>query len=436
MAEPTGHPPPRPGVRLLAVVLVPFALGYFLSYLYRSVNAVTAPDLVRDLGLSASGLGFLTAAYLLAFAGFQLPLGVLLDRFGPRRVQAVLMAVTGLGALIFASAGGLWTLSAGRALIGIGCAGALMSGFKAVALWLPEERRALGNSTIMAVGGLGIFAATMPADFAIQAVGWRGLFLGLMAMSLAVASLIYFAVPERPGRAASEPWRRQIEVVIRIFSDPVFWRLAPLVALTAGSHIAIQTLWAGPWLSHVAGLGREAVAANLAAMAIGFLLGTLAMGAIADWLGRRGIGLLHVMLGYNVVFLTAQFAIMLQWTSAASLLWVIFGMVGPGGVLAFPWLSRYFGVGFAGRANTALNFILFLTAFLVQYMIGAIIDLWPATQAGAYPPQAYQASFGLFLGLQAVALVWYLLRPPHQEVTAAMAEKDCHHDQNATEPLR
>lgn len=423
MAEPTSHAPPRPGVWLLAGVLVPFALGYFLSYLYRSVNAVTAPDLVRDLGLSASELGFLTAAYLLAFAGFQLPLGVLLDRFGPRRVQSVLMAVTGVGALIFAAAGGLWTLSAGRAFIGMGCAGALMSGFKAVALWLPEERRALANSIIMAVGGLGIFAATMPANFAIQAVGWRGLFLGLMMMSLAVAALIYLAVPERPSPPVGENWRRQVEVVVRIYSDPVFWRLAPLVALTTGSHIAIQTLWAGPWLSQVAGLGRDAVAANLAAMAIGFLIGTLAMGAIADWLGRRGIGLLHVMLGFIAVFLTAQLAIMLQWTSVASLIWVVFGTVGSGGVLAFPWLSRYFGVGVAGRASTALNFIIFSTAFVVQYMIGAIIDRWPATPAGAYPPQAYQVSLGLFLGLQAVALVWYLSRPPHQRATAAIVEK-------------
>jgi MFS family permease len=408
---------------MLASILVPFALGYLLSYLYRSVNAVTAPDLVRDIGLSASELGFLTAVYLLTFAGFQLPLGMLLDRFGPRRVQAVLMAVTGVGALLFAAAGGLWMLSAGRALIGIGCAGALMAGFQAVALWLPEERRALANSIIMAVGGIGIFAATIPADYVIQAVGWRGLFLGLTMISFAVAALIYFAVPERAGRPRGENWRRQVAVVVRIYSDPVFWRVAPLVALTAGSQIAIQTLWAGPWFSDVAGLERDAVAANLAAMAVGFLVGTLVLGAVADWLGRRGIGLLHVMLGFIAAFGTAQLAIVMQWTGAASLLWVIFGMVGQGGILAYPWLSRYFGVALAGRANTALNFLTFITAFLVQYLIGAIIDLWPVTPAGGYPPQAYQAGFGLFLGLQLMALIWYLLKPPHQRATAAIAEK-------------
>ena len=146
---------PRLGPGLIVSILAPFALGYFLSYLYRSVNAVTAPDLVRDIGLSAGELGFLTAAYLLAFAGFQLPLGVLLDRYGPRRVQAVLMAVTGAGALLFAAAGGFWTLSAGRALIGIGCAGGLMAGFQAVALWLrsgSDGHRALVRGYLEAAG--------------------------------------------------------------------------------------------------------------------------------------------------------------------------------------------------------------------------------------------------------------------------------------------
>jgi MFS family permease len=423
MTEPAAPARPQLTPVLVASILAPFALGFLLSYLYRSVNAVTAPDLVRDIGLSASELGFLTAAYLLAFAGFQLPLGVLLDRFGPRRTQTVLMALTGVGALIFAASGGLWGLSAGRALIGIGCAGGLMAGFQAVALWLPEERRALANSIIMAVGGVGIFAATMPADFVIQAIGWRGLFLGLTSLSFAVAALIWFAVPERGVRPAGETWRRQAEIVARIYSDPVFWRVAPLVALCAGSQVAIQTLWAGPWLSDVAGMDRDAVAANLAAMAIGYLVGTLVMGAIADWLGRRGIGLLDVMLGYIAVFLMVQLAIVLNLTSAASLLWLLFGMVGQSGILAYPWLSRYFGVGIAGRANTALNFITFTTAFAVQYIIGAIIDLWPVTAEGGYPAQAYQVSLGLFLGLQVLALIWYLLRPPPQLAKAPIAEK-------------
>ena len=124
-------------VRLAFTVLAPFACGYFLSYLFRAVNAVVAPDLVRDVGLSASELGLLTAAYLIAFALFQLPLGMLLDRFGPRRVQTVLLCCAAAGGLLFAIADDVVTLTFARALIVLGIAGGLMAGFKAVVLWLP-----------------------------------------------------------------------------------------------------------------------------------------------------------------------------------------------------------------------------------------------------------------------------------------------------------
>jgi hypothetical protein len=155
-------------------------------------------------------------------------------------------------------------------------------------------------------------------------------------------------------------------------------------------------------------------------IAIGFLIGTLIQGGLADWLGRRGVGLLHVMLGYAAVYMVVELAIILEWTAAAGPLWFVFGMVGQSGVLSFPWLARYFGVALAGRASTALNFVIFSTAFLAQYGIGAIIDLWPTTAAGNYQPEAYQAAFGTFLGLQVLALVWYLVKAPDQRATATI----------------
>ncbi len=402
------------------LVLGPFALGYFLSYLYRAVNAVVGPDLVRDVGLSAGELGLLTASYLVAFAGFQLPLGVLLDRFGPRRVQTVLVALAGIGALVFSQSHGFIGLSAARALIGIGCAGGLMGSFKAIVLWIRPERRALANGCVMAVGGLGILTATVPAEFAAHEFGWRSLFLGLVALSIVASMLIFFVVPER-GAAKSSPISAQLAAVARIYTDPVFWRLAPFVASTAGVSIALQTLWAGPWLRDVAGFDRSAVARYLALMATGFLCGTLLSGAIADWLGRRGIGLLTVMTAFALVFMTTETLLVVQWLPAVALLWFVFGMVGQSAILAYPWLAGYVGADMAGRANTALNLLVFLTASLTQYVIGRIIDLWPQTATGGYQPAAYRVGFGVCLALQAVCLVWYLLKPP--AASAARQEK-------------
>jgi predicted MFS family arabinose efflux permease len=393
----------------LLMGLAPFALGYFLSNLFRAVNAVVAPNLAADLGLGAAELGLLTSAYLFAFALFQLPLGVLLDRFGPRRVQAALLGCAAVASLLFAIGRDSATLTCARALIGLGFAGGLMSGFKAVVLWVPEPRRALANGVIMAFGALGVLVATVPTELAVQAVGWRAVFVALSAITFAVAALIFLAVPERGASATGEDLARQIAALLRILSDGAFWRLAPLLASTAGSHIAIQTLWAGPWFRDVAGLDRIGVANHLMVVAIAFFVGILLTSAVADWFVRRGVDLLTVMLGFIAVFLLSELAIVLQWTSLNLLMWVVFGMTGQVAVLAYPWLASYFGAALSGRAQTAMNLVLFLAAFGAQYAIGAIIDLFPTTPGGGYDPTGYQVGFGVFLAAQLLALVWYLL---------------------------
>ena len=401
-------PTPATSTALLLSVLAPFALGYFLSYLFRAVNAVVGPDLAADLDLSAAGLGLLTSAYLFAFALFQLPLGLLLDRFGPRRVQAALLACAAAGSLLFALGQGIATLASARALIGLGFAGGLMSGFKAVVLWVPEPRRALANAAIMSFGALGILVATTPTELAVEAVGWRAVFIALAAITFAVAALIFIAVPEQSASATSERLARQVASLLGILRDPAFWRLAPLLATTAGTHIAIQTLWAGPWFRDVAGLDRIAVANHLMAMAVAFLAGILLSGAVADWFVRRGVDLLSVMLGFLVLFLCSELAIVLQWTSINLPMWIVFGMTGQAGVLAYPWLSSHFGAAQSGRATTAMNLVLFLFAFGAQYAIGAIIDLFPSGPSGGYDPRGYQVGFGVFLAAQVLALGWYL----------------------------
>ena len=189
-------------------VLTPFAAGYFLTYLLRAVNAVVAPDLVGELGLSAAELGLLTAAYLGAFALFQLPLGVLLDRYGPRRVQAALVSVAATGCALFAMGSDVLTLTLARGMIGLGFAGGLMSGFKAIVIWVPEPRRALANACVMSFGALGLLTATAPSELATQVIGWRMLFFALAAITLATALVILTVVPEREAEPATARGKR------------------------------------------------------------------------------------------------------------------------------------------------------------------------------------------------------------------------------------
>ncbi|MDH3595567.1 MAG: MFS transporter [Rhodospirillales bacterium] len=409
MTSSSGASKPLGTAATALIVLGPFALGYFLSYLFRSVNAVVAPNLVSDIGLTAGELGLLTAAYLFAFAAFQLPLGLLLDRHGPRRVQAALLCCAAAGSLLFSLAEGAMTLTAARALIGLGFAGGLMSGFKAVVLWVPEPRRALANACVMAFGALGILVATVPVEIAVQAVGWRAVFLFLAAITLAVAALVFLVVPERSTAAAGGGFAGQIASLVRIYKDPAFWRLAPLLATSAGTHIGIQTLWSGPWFRDVAGFDRSGVATHLMYMAIAFLVGILLSGAVADWFVRRGVDLLTVMICFLLIFFCVELAIVLQWTSVTLLLWVVFGMTGQAAILAYPWLASYFGAELSGRANTAMNLLIFMSAFGVQYAIGEIIDLFPTTATGGYDPRGYQIGFGIFTAAQLLALIWFFL---------------------------
>jgi MFS family permease len=161
-------------------VLLPFAAGYYLSYLFRTINALIAGDLTAELGLSAADLGFLTSVYFLTFAAAQIPIGILLDRYGPRRVQSVLLVIAAVGSTLFAVSDHFLKLLVGRALIGLGVASALTAGLKALVLWFPGDRVPLLNGLMVTLGALGAVTATLPADLLLAWIGWRELF-GLFA---------------------------------------------------------------------------------------------------------------------------------------------------------------------------------------------------------------------------------------------------------------
>ncbi len=391
-------------------VLLPFACGYFMSYLFRSVNAVIAPNLQRDLGIGAGDLGTLTAAYFIAFAAFQLPLGILLDRFGPRRVQACLLLLAALGAAVFAIGSNLGHLVIGRALIGFGVAGGLMAAMKAIALWLPKERWALANGVFMTAGGLGALAATLPVELAMEHAHWTVLFWGLAGLTVAASAMIFLMVPERPGEAKqASSLASQLRECGTLLKDVRFWRIAPVSIIGMGSGMSIQGLWAGPYLRDVGGVDRADTAQLLFVLAAALTAGFTLTGIAADRLQKRGIPLSRTMT-WGVVFYAVVLAAMASALAPTSpLLWIAFGILGNTTVLAYPILSSQFALEQAGRVNTLLNGVVFAFAFIAQAGMGWLIDLWPRTANGNYPAEAYQWTFGLVLALLLLTLGWFLL---------------------------
>ena len=390
-------------LKLLATVWLPFACGFFLSYAFRAINAIISQDLVRDLGLAPAQLGLLTAAYFFTFALAQIPLGVLLDRFGPRRVETVLLLFAATGAAIFCVAQEITMLVFARALIGLGVSACLMAGFKAFVQWFPMSRLASLNGWLLACGGLGVFAASLPAEAALHYTDWRGLFAGVTVLSLLVAALIFFVVPERPRAEAGENWGELLRGVRAVFSTGVFWRMSLVAMAVQGTFLSLQTLWISPWLRDVA--GYESTGGMLAAMAVATIFGFGVSGSLADRLARTGIDHLRVLKAAYVVSICVFALIAAGVTVAVPLMWVTYGFSSGAVItLSYPILSRRFEAGLAGRVNTAINMLVFVWAFVSQWGLGAVIGLWPA-HSGHFAPAGYQAAFGLSLALQIAALL-------------------------------
>lgn len=406
----------RPRLSLLRIFLtiyLPFASAYFVSYVFRSVNAVMSGRLTEDLGLSASDLGLLTAAYFLSFACFQLPLGVLLDRYGPRRVQSVLLLVAAAGALVFSVGQDLGELVAGRILIGFGVAGCLMAAFKAVALWFPQERWPLMNGCMLGMGGLGAVTATAPVEAALEFTDWRGIFAALAGLTVVVAAAIFLVVPERRDQPAPIGLREQLAGLRAIFASRIYWAMMPMLVTVLGTSMAIQSLWAGPWLRDVGDLDRAAVADYLLIGSLALTVGFVAGGLIAEAGRRLGIGLARILIVGMAIFLLIQLVIVLRLDPQGVWPWVLFGFVSNlGTVYGYPLLARHFPLAYAGRANTAINVAAFFAVFAVQYAIGGILDLWRTAEGERYPPEAYSVALGLFLALQVAATLWYLAFRP------------------------
>lgn len=390
-------------------VFIPFAFGYFLSYLYRVVNAVIAPDLIGDLGLGADILGLLTASYFLTFAAFQIPLGVLLDKYGPRQVEAALLIFAALGAGVFAMAQDSASLIAGRALIGFGVSACLMASFKAFTVFYDAGKLPLVNGFIMAAGGMGALAGTAPTELVVQEIGWRGGFWGLAALTLVCALFVYLLVPPTKRPEHKTTISEQMNGVKEVFTSRFFWRIAPITMMSQASFISVQSLWAGPWHHDIGGLERGDVAGSLFWVAAAMVAGFLGLGALSERLGRMGIKTIYVAGTGMFFFMLCQIGIIMEWAVDWHWIWICFGFFGTSGILQYAVLSQHFPTHLAGRVNTAINLMVFITIFILQSLSGQVINLWETTASGGYDPVAYQAAFGMFLSLQIVCYVWFIL---------------------------
>jgi MFS family permease len=401
-------------------VFLAFALAYFLSALIRAITATLSPTLTQEFALTAGDLGLLAGGYFLGFAATQLPLGAWLDRHGPKKVILWFLAVAVLGCVAFSLATSFAGLLAARILCGIGVSACLMAPLTGYRRWFDPGTLLRSNSWMLMTGSMGMVASTLPVQWLMPVLGWRPMFWGLAALVLLSMLLIGSLVPawaavtptaapgapdapDAPAPSYAEVWR-----------NPYFRKLLPLAFFSYGGLVAMQTLWAAPWMTKVAGYSALEAAAGLFWINVAMLLTFWAWGLINPWLARRGWHtdrLVTRVLPYSFVVLALIIVApepMLAWSGA---LWALYCVCCTVVSLTQPAVGMAFAPAMAGRALSAYNLVIFSGVFAVQWGVGLGIDA--LRRIGLPELLAFQLTMGLFLLCCIMSYLYFLLPRRH-----------------------
>ena len=405
--------------REAVTVFLVFASAYFISALIRAITATLAPTLTQEFALSARDLGLLAGGYFLGFAAMQLPLGNWLDRHGPKRVSLCFLTLAALGCLAFSFASSFTGLLAARVLCGVGVSACLMAPLTAYRRWFEPATLMRANSWMLMTGSLGMVASTLPVQWGVALVGWRMLFLGLGLMVLLAMMLIAWQVPQwavapasGSGEVASTGGRYS-----EVWRHPYFRKMAPIGFFIYGGLVAIQTLWAAPWMIKVAGYSAAQAAGGLFWINVAMLFAFWAWGMLNPWLARRGVGVDRLIAaGLPVSFCLLAIIILSanRIETAATGLFALYCVSCTFVALAQPAVGMAFSPALAGRALSAYNLVIFAGVFAVQWGLGLAIDGLKALGLGEI--QAFQWSMSAFLMCCLASYVYFLVAKSHNPV--------------------
>ena len=405
--------------RTAVLVFLAFAGAYFLSALLRAVTATLSPVLTADFALHARDLGLLAGGYFLGFAAMQLPLGTWLDRYGPRRVSVALLAVAVLGCAVFALAQGFAGLLAARVLMGMGVAAGLMAPLTGYRRWFDAATQLRANAWMLMTGSLGMLASTLPVQWLLPLLGWRPLFWGLALLGLLAMAVIALRVPGwRPpdatnsiadgaDRAGAGGWNGSYAQIVR---QAEFRRAWPLGMVSFGGMVAIQSLWAGPWLTRVVGRSPLEAATGLFWINASMLLTFWAWGLLLPRLTARGIGIDAIVARVQPLSFVALAALVAAGPAVGGwgvALLALYCVLSTPSAQVQPVLALAYPPQVAGRALSAFNLVIFVGIFLVQWGIGLGADALAAL--GWSEADALRGALGAFGLLSAACWLYYVL---------------------------
>jgi MFS family permease len=393
--------------RTAVLVFLSFALAYFLSALVRAITATLSPTLSVEFLLQASDLGLLAGGYFLGFALTQLPLGNWLDRFGPKRVIQGFLTLAVLGVIAFALAEQFATLLAARVLTGMGVSACLMAPLTGFRRWLTPATQLRANAWMLMTGSLGMLASTLPVQWLMPWVGWRGLFWGLAVLIVLAMGVLAWAVPRwrsaAPDACEQDPAPPGYGAIWR---NRYFQRMTPIGFFCYGGMVAVQTLWAGPWMVRVAGHTSAQAAQGLFWINAFMLVTFWTWGMVNPSLVRRGLTAQRLIaLGLPLSFGMLVTNIALG-EGTGWLGWALYCVSCTFVTLAQPSVALAFVPALAGRALSAFNLVIFSGVFVVQWGIGLLVDAFQ--QAGWSVTASFQAAFAVYLVCCVLAYLHFL----------------------------
>lgn len=387
-----------------ALVFLAFAAAYTLSALVRAIIATISPVLSQEFSLQSRDLGLLAGGYFLGFAATQLPLGRWLDKYGPKRVIVCFLALAVLGCLVFSIAGSFAGLLVGRVLIGMGVSACLMAPLSGFRRWLDAQSLLRANSWMLMSGSLGMLASTLPVQWLLPLVGWRSLFWGLAGLVFLAALVIALVVPK---------WILDASIKVdtpsgyaEVWKSRYLQKLAPLAFFNYGGLVAVQTLWAGPWMVKVAGYTPLEAATGLFYINAVMLLTFWGWGLVNPYLAKTGW---HTdrLITWGVPFSLLTLAANILGGAATGWVgWAVFCVASTVISLSQPAVAMAFKPALAGRALSAFNLVIFAGVFTVQWGIGLLLDAFAAL--GLAQIASFQAAFSVFLCCCIAAYAYFL----------------------------
>ena len=393
-SEPSGRLDRRTGV----IVFLVFAAAYFCSTLVRAITATLSPVLSQEFSLHARDLGLLAGGYFLGFAAIQLQLGKWLDKFGPKRVSMWFLSLAVLGCVAFSFATSFISLLAARMLLGMGVGVCLMAPLTGYRRWFDSATLLRANSWMLMTGSLGMLASTLPVQWLVPLIGWRPLFWILAVLFLLAMAAITLVTPAWPASAAQATGRvadARSPSYAEVWRNPYFRKMLPIGFFNYGGMIAMQTLWAGPWMIRVAGYTPLQAATGLFYLNACMLVTFWSWGVFNPWLNKSGWSA-----GRLITWLAPASMLVLAfniWAGGSTgwAGWALFCVTSSVMGLAQPAVGMAFRPALAGRALSAYNLGIFGGVFVVQWGLGLLIDLFAS--AGLSPSASFQSAMAVFL---------------------------------------